>query len=276
MRWNNDNSSADTADIVRFLNICAVYSAKRYPEQSRVRVLYHYIFNAVDLRMQGGGIMLVISIDGACRRNGQPSCVSAGGVYVQHLDETDNVLCSEAIAVHEKHSTNQRGEMLALLVALDYICTADQEAYVITDSEYLFNAMTKGWINSWQNKGWITASGDPVKNTDIWREIYRVFSRCQHDIHFYHIKGHCIPFGKVTADNLLSRDQTGLALFKQVTAKYDIVLPTKVKNIEAAQVLSEKNNGFRLADDILKRFIVMNTVADAVATKRVDTADREK
>lgn len=220
--------------------------------------------------------MLIISIDGACRRNGQPSCIASGGVYIQQVDTIGNLMDSTTRAVHEKHSTNQRGEMLALLYALEYIATATQEAQVITDSEYLFNAMTKNWVDSWANKGWITASGEPVKNVDIWREIYRIYKLCKEDIHFYHIKGHCIPFGKVTADNLLARDPTGLALFKQVELKYDEVAPTKAKNLEAAQGLSERNNGFRLTDEILKRFVVMNTVADAVATKRVDTADREK
>ena len=220
--------------------------------------------------------MLIISIDGACRRNGQPSCIASGGVYIQQVDTIGNLMDSTTRAVHEKHSTNQRGEMLALLYALEYIATATQEAQVITDSEYLFNAMTKNWVDSWANKGWITASGEPVKNVDIWREIYRVYKLCKEEIHFYHIKGHCIPFGKVTADNLLARDPTGLALFKQVELKYDEVAPTKAKNLEAAQGLSERNNGFRLTDEILKRFVVMNTVADAVATKRVDTADREK
>ena len=220
--------------------------------------------------------MLIISIDGACRRNGQPSCIASGGVYIQQVDIVGNLMDSTTRAVHERHSTNQRGEMLALLYALEYIATATQEAQVITDSEYLFNAMTKNWVDSWANKGWTTASGEPVKNVDIWREIYRIYKLCKEEIHFYHIKGHCIPFGKVTADNLLARDPTGLALFKQVELKYDVAAPTKAKNLEAAQELSERNNGFRLTDEILKRFVVMNTVADAVATKRVDTADREK
>ena len=128
--------------------------------------------------------MLIISIDGACRRNGQPSCIASGGVYIQQVDTVGNLMDSTTRAVHEKRSTNQRGEMLALLYALEYIATATQEAQVITDSEYLFNAMTKNWVDSWANKGWITASGEPVKNVDIWREIYRIYKLCKEDTHF--------------------------------------------------------------------------------------------
>lgn len=219
--------------------------------------------------------MLIISIDGACRRNGKPDCVSAGGVYIQHIDD-DARVWSVVRSNYEKRSTNQRGEMLALLTALDYAYSAKQEAQIITDSEYLFNAMTKGWVDSWAHKGWVTASGDSVKNADIWREINRVYAACTQDIHFYHIKGHCIPFGRVTADKALEADPSGSLLYTQVSLKYDAVASTKSKNIESAQELSEKNNGFRLMDETLRRFIIMNTVADAVATKTVDTADREK
>ena len=76
--------------------------------------------------------MLVIAIDGACRRNGKPDCVSAGGVLVVQDNETYRTLC-----VSEKGSTNQRGEMLALLEALRYIYdTPGNDALIITDSEY--------------------------------------------------------------------------------------------------------------------------------------------
>ena len=86
--------------------------------------------------------MLRIAIDGACRRNGKPDCISAGGVYVQRLDE-GSIVCHSIAAISESESTNQRGELLALDRALTYIYNFGEEAIVITDSEYIFNAMTK-------------------------------------------------------------------------------------------------------------------------------------
>lgn len=214
--------------------------------------------------------MILASIDGACRRNGKPNCVASGGVFIMHpTGET------EVLSAYEYGSTNQRGELLALLKALDYIVAAKQEAQIVTDSEYIFNAMTKQWYVGWMNKGWVTASGGEVKNKDIWLEISCVMSRAVEDIHFYHIKGHCIPFGRVSADNALSMDPSGKLLMSLVDNKFDFYKDFKRDIFAAAQDLSMKNNGFALLPDVFRRFVVINVVADAIATKVVEAADRE-
>lgn len=221
--------------------------------------------------------MLILAIDGACRRNGKPDCVAAGGVFIQQYDEDLNVVKMQALTNYELKSTNQRGELLALLTALDHIWSAKQEAQIVTDSEYLFNAMTKDWCKSWSVKGWVTALNEPVKNQDLWKEIYHAYRRCVDaglEISFYHIKGHCIPFGKVTATGLLNRDDTGAALYAEALLKYDAVSTTsRADVIKAANDLSERNNGFKLSEDKLKHFVVLNTMADAIATKCVEAAD---
>ena len=215
--------------------------------------------------------MIIAAIDGACRRNGTPDCVSAGGVFMSFEDGT----CS-TVSTHEYNSTNQRGELHALLLAIVNISYFKQEAQILTDSEYIFNAMTKQWYTRWSHYGWRTANGDDVKNKDLWQRIYAAMLECPVEIHFYHIKGHCIPFGKVTATNLLHIDPSGRKLLDKVEEQFELVKNQKQKNFDAAQYLSYKNNGFELSADILKRFITFNTVADAVATKAVEIADRER
>jgi len=96
--------------------------------------------------------MLVISIDGACRRNGKPNCVSAGGVFIMHYNNTLELTHTALKSNYELESTNQRGEMLALLTAIDYVYDSKQSAQVITDSEYLFNTMTKNWVGNWRTR----------------------------------------------------------------------------------------------------------------------------
>ena len=164
--------------------------------------------------------MLTISIDGACRRNGKPSCVSSGGVFIMHPSGE-----METHAVYEHGSTNQRGELFALLTALEYLANANVEACIITDSEYIFNAMTKQWYVNWPYNNWLTAAGEPVKNSDIWKKIGSV--ELNEPVHFYHIKGHCIPFGKVTATKMLDADHTGASLRKLVEDKFDACRTTK-------------------------------------------------
>lgn len=220
--------------------------------------------------------MLLIAIDGACRRNGKPDCISAGGVFIQHY-KMDKCVSTNTLASYEMHSTNQRGEMHALIQALEYVFEHKEDAQIVTDSEYLFNAMKKDWLSNWFNKGWITATGDPVKNKDLWEKIHDALYKCigaNIEVLFYHIKGHVIPFGKVTANTLLTKDPSGLKLLNEVAAKYlNVCDTTKKENIEKANRLSLKNNEFMLPKDKLCKFIVANTVVDAVATKCVETAD---
>ena len=219
--------------------------------------------------------MLCMAIDGACRRNGKPNCIAAGGVFVLHLDINMVPVESKCLTNYEVNSTNQRGELLGLLTALDYIYAADQSAQVITDSEYLFNTMTKEWCKNWERKGWITAAGEPVKNKDIWLEIMNAYRRCEAkdlEISFYHIKGHAVSFGKVTAQNVLASDETGFALY-QVIAERLSTTSLRDGMFEHVMELSVKNNGFELDGSTLKRFVVTNTVADAIATKCVEAAD---
>lgn len=218
--------------------------------------------------------MLIIAIDGACRRNGKPTCVSAGGIFVVRC-EGRTILSTQALSNYELRSTSQRGELLALLTAIDQVWETKDTAQIITDSEYIFNTMTKDWCKNWERKGWVTASNEPVKNKDIWLEIIRARERCEADgyeIQFYHIKGHACSFGKATANNLLTVDETGRALYNAIRER------VSSNTLDAAVVkyldeLSMKNNGFILDEAIRTRFITVNTVADAIATKCVEAAD---
>lgn len=222
---------------------------------------------------------LFIAIDGACRRNGKPDCTSAGGLFFQAFDDSNKLTGCCIRSMYEYGSTNQRGELLALLKAMKTIWqTHYQDVTIVTDSEYLFNSMTKQWYKSWQSGSWLTRDGNPVKNRDIWEQIAEYAEWLEgvgSDITFYHIKGHCIPFGAVTARKALEEDPTGEKLYELVREKYDAVASTKQELLKYASELSEKNNGFPLPMDepILKRFVVANVVADAIATKAVEDAD---
>jgi len=218
-----------------------------------------------------------IAIDGACRRNGKPDCISAGGLLLQRFNDANELESSYATGVTEKESTNQRGELFALIKALSILvdCEDADEATIITDSEYIFNAMTKGWVTSWESKGYITAEGAPVKNSDLWKHIYKLYSMISIDIQFYHIKGHTIPFGKVTAENLMNTDCTGRSFCEAFGENYDNKLASKADVLAKANELSVKNNGFELDALTLKEFITLNAAADTIASILVAKADSE-
>lgn len=217
---------------------------------------------------------LYIAIDGACRRNGKPDCVSSAGVFIKEFDEDFQPISSRRISNFEVKSTNQRGELHALLLALNYVRSANKPAKIITDSEYIFNTMTKEWFVGWESRGWKTAAFDPVKNADLWKKIVEAYTNCESEVLFYHIKGHCISMGKVTATGLLEADATGEKLYLATRDKYDTVCnASRADALKAARELSVKNNGFDLVDEVLKLFVCLNTVADVIATRTVELAD---
>lgn len=221
---------------------------------------------------------LFIAIDGACRRNGKPDCVAAGGVFIQGFNDDGSFAGCCTKSIYEYGSTNQRGELLALLKALRVIYNNDCEATIVTDSEYIFNAMTKQWYKGWRANGWFTRDGNIVKNRVIWEQIADYAIKCERsdtEIVYYHIKGHCIPFGAVTATNALIDDPSGKKLLDMVCVKFDEVAGTKRTLFEKASELSLKNNGWELdiKGPIFKQWVTANVVADAIATKAVDKAD---
>ena len=212
------------------------------------------------------------AIDGATRRNGKEDCVAAGAVLCQVFDYAGPQL-NQVLTVHEYGSTNQRGEMLALLEALTHFCSSDfSECQIITDSEYLFNTIHHDWLTKW-SKTWLTSKGEPVKNKDIWELIFQLLQNHPNkSVNMYHIKGHILPMGKATVAKLLNTDRTGASLYEACRDKYDSYEISDIK-LSNLQELSVKNNGFELAPGVQKVFISMNKVADAIAGYVVDKAD---
>lgn len=210
--------------------------------------------------------MILISIDGASRRNGKPDCMSAAGIVCANYDEPNITHTSIA----EYGSTNQRAELHALCKALQMAAGKGDDIMILTDSEYVFNGMTRRWYNTWRHNNWLTSSGEPVKNRDIWESVVEAVQACG-DITYYHIKGHCIPFGTVRARNAMNIGFS--CLVDEVFQQYDSLVHKKADVLQAAQELSERNNGFTLTSDQLRRFVAFNTLADIVATLAVEQAD---
>lgn len=80
---------------------------------------------------------------------------------------------------------NTSGNQLVLLGcarALERLRTP-QKLSIYSDSEYLVNGMSK-WLAGWMKKGWKTASGDPVKNQELWKRLYEAAQR--HSIQWQH------------------------------------------------------------------------------------------
>lgn len=86
-----------------------------------------------------------------------------------------------------RKTTNNRMELRAVIEALSAL-TDSCEVVLHTDSQYVRNALTKGWLTGWIKNGWKTASKQPVKNQDLWRALMPLVDK--HTVDFRWVRGH--------------------------------------------------------------------------------------
>lgn len=99
-----------------------------------------------------------------------------------------------------KHTTNNRMELMSVIVALSKL-TTPCHVVLYSDSKYLVDAFNKGWLRSWMKNGWKKGiTKEAVKNTDLWKELVRLTSI--HDVYFIWIKGHNDNPGNERCDQL--------------------------------------------------------------------------
>lgn len=87
----------------------------------------------------------------------------------------------------QKNTTNNIMELTAVIEALKLV-KRPCKIQIYSDSAYVVNAFLQGWIFNWMKKGWKTADGNPVKNKELWVELYGFTT--VHEIHFNKVKGH--------------------------------------------------------------------------------------
>ena len=81
------------------------------------------------------------------------------------------------------HTTNNRMELLAVIIGLETLKFEGSKVTIYSDSQYVVNAVEKGWIWSWVKKGF-----KDKKNKDLWMRFISAYKR--HDVKFVWIKGH--------------------------------------------------------------------------------------
>jgi len=120
---------------------------------------------------------VTIYTDGACSGNPGPGGWGAILMYGNRKKE----LCGG-----EKSTTNNRMELFSVITALEAL-KEPCEVKLHTDSQYVANAINKGWLETWQKKGWKRKGGE-VKNLDLWKNLVPLLET--HNITFEWIKGH--------------------------------------------------------------------------------------
>ena len=80
-------------------------------------------------------------------------------------------------------TTNNRMELLAVIVALEHIKKPNAQITVYSDSKYVVDAIEKKWVFSWYKNNF-----NKKKNSDLWRRFLVVYKK--HQVEFIWVKGH--------------------------------------------------------------------------------------
>ena len=105
-----------------------------------------------------------IYTDGACRGNPGPG---GWGFLILSAEGANRKM----VYGSEPQTTNNRMELTAALKALESLdISPATEITLYTDSEYLRKGMTS-WLAGWKKNGWRNAKKEPVKNTDLWKQL---------------------------------------------------------------------------------------------------------
>jgi ribonuclease HI len=82
-----------------------------------------------------------------------------------------------------RHTTNNRMELLAVIVGLEKLKNPNMKVLIVSDSKYVVDSVLKKWVFGWEKKGFAGK-----KNTDLWKRFLVVYRK--HQVDFKWIKGH--------------------------------------------------------------------------------------
>ena len=119
-----------------------------------------------------------IYTDGSC--SGNPGAGGWGAVLRYGTAEKE-------LSGGEKATTNNRMELTAVIEALSALkepCSVT----LTTDSKYVVDSVTKGWVYGWKKNGWVKSNKKPALNADLWEKLLPLLAR--HEVKFVWVKGH--------------------------------------------------------------------------------------
>ena len=120
------------------------------------------------------GPKITIYTDGAARGNPGPGgygVVLMSGQYRKELSQG------------YKRTTNNRMELLAVIIALEALKVPGSQVTIYTDSKYVADAVEKGWVF-----GWVKKRFKGKKNPDLWMRFLEIYKK--HSVKFVWVKGH--------------------------------------------------------------------------------------
>lgn len=130
---------------------------------------------------------ILLYTDGSA--HGKPKNRNGGcaAIIYRKNSKTNKFDICEEFGLHADITTNNRMEMMAVIIGLENI-KEPSKITVFSDSSYVVNAFSKKWLISWIKNGWKTSTNSNVKNQDLWEKLNKL---CEpHNIKFKWVKGH--------------------------------------------------------------------------------------
>lgn len=121
---------------------------------------------------------VIIYTDGACSGNPGPG---GWGTILMYKDN------KKEISGGMTDTTNNVMELIAVIEGLKLL-KFPCKVKLYSDSAYVVNAFNEKWIYGWLKNGWRNSSKEPVKNKELWQELYNLTK--VHEVEFIKVKGH--------------------------------------------------------------------------------------
>lgn len=121
------------------------------------------------------GNQLVIYTDGSSR--GNPGRGGYGAILMWGEKRKE-------LSGGYRMTTNNRMELLAVIVALETLTRRNIPVTIYTDSQYIVNSVTKKWLDTWIK----TDFKGGKKNKDLWTRFYKLSKEFM--ITFKWVRGH--------------------------------------------------------------------------------------
>lgn len=121
---------------------------------------------------------VIIYTDGAC--SGNPGPGGWGSILMYKGNKKE-------ISGGKEDTTNNVMELTAVIEGLKLL-KFPCKVKLYSDSAYVVNAFVQKWIYGWLKNGWVNSSKEPVKNKELWQELYDLTKI--HEVEFIKVKGH--------------------------------------------------------------------------------------
>lgn len=121
---------------------------------------------------------VIIYTDGAC--SGNPGPGGWGSILMYKGNKKE-------ISGGKSNTTNNVMELTAVIEGLKLL-KFPCKVKLYSDSAYVVNAFNQKWIYGWLKNGWKNSSKEPVKNKELWQELYELTKI--HEVEFIKVKGH--------------------------------------------------------------------------------------